>query len=81
VPLLFFSISSKSEISRKREEGEAVRQDGKRLLTTWHVRYKDSAAIAAHGKTEYFKTMGRTMKKEDLLAEPMRILVTKEVGG
>jgi quinol monooxygenase YgiN len=44
-------------------------------------RYKDSAAIAAHGKTEYFKTMGRTMKKEDLLAEPMRILVTKEVGG
>jgi hypothetical protein len=34
-----------------------------------------------HGKTEHFKTMGRAMKKEDLLAEPMKILVTKEVGG
>jgi hypothetical protein len=81
IPLRFFPVLSKSELSRKRGGGEAVRRDGKRVLTTWRVRYKDSAAIAAHGKTEYFKTMGRTMKKEDLLAEPMRILVTKEVGG
>ena len=43
--------------------------------------YKDAAAIAAHGKTEHFKTLGRTMKKEELLAEPMKVLITKEVGG
>jgi hypothetical protein len=35
-------------------------------------RYKDKAAIEAHSKSEDFKTMGRTMKKEDLLAAPMK---------
>jgi hypothetical protein len=25
--------------------------------------------------------MGRAMKKEDLLAGPMKVLITKEVGG
>ncbi|KAF9699910.1 hypothetical protein EKO04_002544 [Ascochyta lentis] len=43
--------------------------------------YKDQASIAAHAKTDYFKTLGRTMKKEDLLAEPMKVIFTKEAGG
>jgi quinol monooxygenase YgiN len=44
-------------------------------------RYKDKAAIDAHGKTDYFKNMGKAMKKEDLLAGPMKVMITKEVGG
>ncbi|KAH6638119.1 hypothetical protein C7974DRAFT_411564 [Boeremia exigua] len=43
--------------------------------------YKDQASIAAHAKSPDFKAMGQTMKKEDLLAEPMRVIFTKEVGG
>ncbi|KAF1911661.1 hypothetical protein BDU57DRAFT_524271 [Ampelomyces quisqualis] len=43
--------------------------------------YKDMAAIEAHSKSEDFKHMGRTMKKEDLLAAPMKVLFTKEAGG
>jgi quinol monooxygenase YgiN len=44
-------------------------------------RYKDKAAIEAHSKSEDFKNMGRTMKKEDLLSGPMKIMFTKEAGG
>lgn len=44
-------------------------------------RYKDQAALGAHAKSEGFKILGRTLKKEDLLAEPMRVIFTKEAGG
>ncbi|OAL44016.1 antibiotic biosynthesis monooxygenase-like protein [Pyrenochaeta sp. DS3sAY3a] len=43
--------------------------------------YKDKASLATHGKSEDFKTLGRTLKKEDLLAAPMKVIFTKEVGG
>jgi hypothetical protein len=32
-------------------------------------------------KTDYFKLLGKTMKEEDLLAAPMKIIMTKESGG
>jgi quinol monooxygenase YgiN len=44
-------------------------------------RYKDKAAIEAHSKSENFKKMGKALKEGDLLAGPMKIMVTKEVGG
>ena len=44
-------------------------------------RYKDKASLEAHGKSEYFKNLGRALKKEDLLAAPMKVMFTKEVGG
>ncbi|PSN59499.1 antibiotic biosynthesis monooxygenase-like protein [Corynespora cassiicola Philippines] len=43
--------------------------------------YKDQQALGAHAASSSFKEMGRTFKKEDLLAEPMRVHFTKEVGG
>jgi quinol monooxygenase YgiN len=43
--------------------------------------YKDQASIAAHAKSPDFKALGKTLKSEDLLAEPMRVVFTKEVGG
>ena len=51
-----------------------------RLLLN-HYRYKDQAALGAHAKSEDFKTLGRALKKEDLLAEPMKVVFTKEAGG
>jgi quinol monooxygenase YgiN len=51
----------------------------RRRLT--RCRYKDKAAIEAHSQSEDFKNMGMTMKKEDLLAGPMKVMVTKEAGG
>ena len=44
-------------------------------------RYANKAALETHGKSEDFKNLGRALKKEDLLAEPMKILFTKEAGG
>jgi quinol monooxygenase YgiN len=44
-------------------------------------RYKDKAAIEAHSKSEYFKKMQKALKEGDLLAEPAKIMVTKEAGG
>jgi quinol monooxygenase YgiN len=44
-------------------------------------RYKDQASLQTHGMSKDFKEMGRTLKKEDLLAAPMKVLFTKEVGG
>ena len=44
-------------------------------------RYKDKAAIDAHAKSPDFKKMGKTMKEEDLLAGPMKVMFTKEAGG
>ncbi|KAF2627825.1 ABM-domain-containing protein [Macroventuria anomochaeta] len=43
--------------------------------------YKDQASIAAHAKSPDFKALGKTLKQEDLLAEPMRVIFTKEAGG
>ncbi|CAO2656508.1 Nn.00g053110.m01.CDS01 [Neocucurbitaria sp. VM-36] len=43
--------------------------------------YKDMASLEIHGKSDYFKNLGRTLKKEDLLAAPMKVMFTKEVGG
>ncbi|KAF3046394.1 hypothetical protein E8E12_007374 [Didymella heteroderae] len=43
--------------------------------------YKDQASIAAHAKSPDFKALGKTLKSEDLLAEPMRVIFTKEAGG
>ncbi|OSS49925.1 hypothetical protein B5807_06049 [Epicoccum nigrum] len=43
--------------------------------------YKDQASIAAHAKSPDFKKMGKTLKEEDLLAAPMKVIFTKEVGG
>lgn len=45
------------------------------------ISYKDQASIAAHAKSPDFKALGKTLKKEDLLAEPMKVIFTKEVGG
>lgn len=44
-------------------------------------RYKDMASMQAHGTSDYFKELGTTVKEEELLAEPMKILFTKDVGG
>lgn len=37
--------------------------------------------MGTHAKSDAFKALGRTMKKEDLLAEPMKVIFTKEAGG
>ncbi|KAH8711785.1 hypothetical protein GQ44DRAFT_689958 [Phaeosphaeriaceae sp. PMI808] len=43
--------------------------------------YRDMAAIQTHSKSEASKTLGRIMKKEGLLAAPMKVIFTKEVAG
>ncbi|KAH7345880.1 antibiotic biosynthesis monooxygenase-like protein [Pyrenochaeta sp. MPI-SDFR-AT-0127] len=43
--------------------------------------YKDKAALGAHAKSEHFRSMGRQLKEEDLLAGPMKVMFTKEAGG
>lgn len=58
---------------------DPLRQTYRTTLTAY--RYKDQAALGAHAKSEDFKTLGRTLKKEDLLAEPMKVIFTKEAGG
>jgi quinol monooxygenase YgiN len=44
-------------------------------------RYKDQASLKMHGASKHFKDLGRAFKNEDLLAAPMKVLFTKEVGG
>jgi quinol monooxygenase YgiN len=44
-------------------------------------RYKDKASIEVHGKTDHYKNMGGAFKEEDLLAEPIKVMFTKEAGG
>lgn len=39
------------------------------------------ASLKAHGSSDYFKKMSKTIKTEDLLTEPMKVLFTKDVGG
>ncbi|THV55181.1 hypothetical protein BGAL_0012g00190 [Botrytis galanthina] len=43
--------------------------------------YKDKAAIAAHGSSGEFKTFGKKLKDEDLIAKPMELKFLKHVGG
>ncbi|EAT77365.1 hypothetical protein HBH56_214300 [Parastagonospora nodorum] len=43
--------------------------------------YTDNEAIKIHGQSDYFKAMGKAFKTEDLLAEPMKVMMTKEAGG
>lgn len=45
------------------------------------TRYANKAALETHAKSEDFKKLGKAMKTEDLLAEPMKVLFTKEAGG
>jgi hypothetical protein len=37
--------------------------------------------FAAGAWLEYYKELGSTLKKEDLIAEPLQVLFTKDVGG
>jgi hypothetical protein len=34
-----------------------------------------------HSKSEWFKAMGKTIKEEDLLEAPTKVMVTSEAGG
>ncbi|KAF2799865.1 antibiotic biosynthesis monooxygenase-like protein [Melanomma pulvis-pyrius CBS 109.77] len=43
--------------------------------------YKNKEALGVHGASPDFKALGRALKKEDLLAAPMKAYFTKEVGG
>ncbi|KAL6703752.1 hypothetical protein ACN47E_009133 [Coniothyrium glycines] len=43
--------------------------------------YANQAALETHAKSADFKALGRALKKEDLLAAPMKVLFTKEAGG
>ncbi|KAF1969936.1 hypothetical protein BU23DRAFT_601318 [Bimuria novae-zelandiae CBS 107.79] len=43
--------------------------------------YKDKATLQAHGSTDHFKELGKVLEGESLLAEPMKIIFTKAVGG
>lgn len=43
--------------------------------------YQDKAALDAHGKAEHFRNFGRALKKEDLVAGPPKVYITKAVGG
>lgn len=44
-------------------------------------RYKNKAALAAHGSTPAFKTFYATIQKEDLVSAPTQLKFVKEVGG
>ncbi|KAL1795213.1 hypothetical protein ACET3X_007029 [Alternaria dauci] len=43
--------------------------------------YANKAALETHAKSEDFKKLSKALKTEDLLAEPIKILFTKEAGG
>jgi len=44
-------------------------------------KYKDSAALKAHGKIPEFKEMNRTLKKEGILSGPTQIFAAKSAAG
>jgi len=44
-------------------------------------RYKDAAAIKAHGQFPEFKEANRALKREGLLAGPSEIIVLEEKTG
>ena len=43
--------------------------------------YPDSKALKEHGASAPFKEMGRSFKKENLLARPLEIKFVKPVAG
>jgi hypothetical protein len=49
-------------------------------MLTWH-RYKDKAAMGAHGSTKEFKAFQKKLKDEDLVGGPMQLKLVKNVGG
>ncbi|KAF1937905.1 antibiotic biosynthesis monooxygenase-like protein [Clathrospora elynae] len=44
-------------------------------------KYANQAALETHGKSDHYKDLGRALKEEELLAEPLKVLFTKEAGG
>ena len=44
-------------------------------------RYADQAALDAHVNSPFGQELGKAFKEEDLVAEPMKIIVTKSVAG
>jgi quinol monooxygenase YgiN len=43
--------------------------------------YTNQDAVKVHGSAEPFKAMGRTFRKEGLLAKPLAVLFVKPIGG
>ncbi|KAL5116253.1 hypothetical protein ACEQ8H_005811 [Pleosporales sp. CAS-2024a] len=43
--------------------------------------YKDMESAKLHGETDYFNALKKSFGEEDLLAQPLKIILTKEVGG
>jgi quinol monooxygenase YgiN len=44
-------------------------------------RYKDKAALAAHGKTEYFQAFSKKLAADKLVAAPLQIKMVKPFAG
>jgi quinol monooxygenase YgiN len=44
-------------------------------------RYKDKAALAAHGKTEYFQVFSKRLAADKLVAAPLQIKMVKPFAG
>lgn len=44
-------------------------------------RYKDEKSLGVHAASKEFRELGKAMKSEGLLAEPMKVWFTEEVGG
>ena len=44
-------------------------------------RYADEAALNAHVSSPFGQELGKAFKDEDLVAEPMKIILTKSVAG
>lgn len=51
------------------------------LIKYWVYRYKDMESLQAHVASDYFKDLTNTLQTEDLVAEPMQVLFTQDVGG
>ncbi|KAF2875262.1 hypothetical protein BDV95DRAFT_486232 [Massariosphaeria phaeospora] len=43
--------------------------------------YKDKKSLGVHAASKDFKKLGEALKTEDLLSSPMKVYLTKEVGG
>jgi quinol monooxygenase YgiN len=44
-------------------------------------RYKDKAALAAHGKTEYFQAFSKRLAADKLVAAPLQMKMVKPIAG
>lgn len=51
------------------------------FLTSICYRYEDQAALEFHAKSESVVETRRLLESEDLLSEPLKIMLTKDVGG